>query len=288
MYLNDIDPFVRQALVGTLDKHNTQDVNTPIKTADCRLFYILSGSGKMYIDGNTYQLLPGTAVLFSAGTEYIWEIEHVKYYAMNFDYSHSFSHIKTPFHPIRSEFFCDTHLIERPCFDDIPLLNTPLILHGVPQVGQILEQITTEFFIGGDHCDELISLLLKSAIVLIIRMAEKQTRTKEADTSLPVRDIIAYINMNYDTRISNDTIAAAFNFHSVYLNRIFKSYTGKSMHDFLINRRITAAMEMLRSQCIPISEVSKKCGFGSQYHFAKCFKLRTGMTPSDYRRMNFL
>ena len=92
--------------------------------------------------------------------------------------------------------------------------------------------------------------------------------------------------MNYGIPISNEDIAARFNFHSTYLNRVFRADTGESIHAFLIKRRINAAMEMLRSEILPIGEVAKKCGFNSLYHFTKAFKKRVGMTPSEYRRLD--
>ena len=121
MKLCDIDPFVRQALVGSLDKENTHDVNTKIKTVDSRLFYIISGGGEMIIEGTSYPIEAGTTVLFSAGTEYVWAVEGVKYYAVNFDFTHRFSHIVTTYHPIKSELFSDDRIIEPAAFEDTPL-----------------------------------------------------------------------------------------------------------------------------------------------------------------------
>lgn len=282
MKFQAIEPFVRQALVGNLDKDNSYDVNTKIKTVDCRLFYIISGSGRMIIEDTAYPIAPGTAVLFSAGTEYVWEIEAVKYYAVNFDYSSSFSHIKRTFHPIHSELFDESQLIERPAFEDMEILNAPIVLGGVPALEQVTSQITTEYFMGGNYGDALLSALLKSAIITMVRISEKENTPKENTASHLVRAVISYINVNYESNVSNEDIAKEFNFNSVYLNRIFKSHTGSSIHEFLINRRITAAMEMLRSQNISVGETAKKCGFGNLYHFSKTFKKRTGMTPSDY------
>lgn len=282
----DANPFVRQALVGNLDKSNIYDVNTKIRTVDSRLFYIISGGGNMTIEGVSYPIMPGTAVLFSAGTEYVWETESTKYYAVNFDYTDGHSHIKKTFHPIHSDVFDEGQITERPCFEDENFFNKPAILQGVHSLEPIIAQITTEYCIGGDRCDELLSSLMKAAIITVMRTAESQIRTKESVSDVPVRRIISYINMNYGMPISNEDIAARFNFHSTYLNRVFRADTGESIHAFLIKRRINAAMEMLRSESLPIGEVAKKCGFNSLYHFTKAFKKRVGMTPSEYRRLD--
>ena len=98
-----------------------------------------------------------------------------------------------------------------------------------------------------------------------------------------VSDIISYINMNYESPVSNEDIAEKFHFNSAYLNRVFRKNTGRSIHEFLVNCRIVAAKEMLCSQDVAIGEVAEKSGFSSVYHFTKTFKQKTGFTPSEYR-----
>lgn len=283
MFFAEINPFVRQSIVGTLNRYNTCDVCTKIKTVDSRLFYIISGGGYMSIEGVRYPIVQGSVILFSAGTEYVWEIENVKYYSVNFDYSHSFSHIKETFHPFRSENFKEKQIIERVDFEDEQVLNKPVVLKKAPVLEQIIGQITTEFCIGGAYTDMFLTSLLKSAVITVVRMAKDDHVHTKIDFASLVRNVISYINMHYDSLITNESIAEAFHFNSTYLNRIFKSYTGSSLHAFLLNRRITAAMEMLCSQSPSVGEVAEKCGFGSLHHFTKTFKNRTGMTPSQYR-----
>ncbi len=283
MLFSEINPFVRQALVGTLNKNNTNDVHTKIKTVDSRLFYIIAGGGNMRIEGTVYPIVPGTVILFSAGTEYVWEIENVKYYSVNFDYTNAFSHIRKTFHPVHSVRFEEKQIIESVHFEDTGILNTPIVLKSAPLLEQMMGQITTEFCMGGAHTDMLLSSLLKAAIISVVRLTEEEDSFTEAATAPLVRSIISHINMQYDSPITNESIADAFHFNSTYLNRIFKSHTGSSLHAFLLSRRITAAMEMLRSQSLPVGEVAEKCGFGSLHHFTKTFKKRTGMTPSQYR-----
>ena len=51
MFFAEINPFVRQSIVVTLNKSNVCDVCTKIKTVDNRLFYIISCGGYMCIEG---------------------------------------------------------------------------------------------------------------------------------------------------------------------------------------------------------------------------------------------
>ena len=116
-----------------------------------------------------------------------------------------------------------------------------------------------------------------------MRVSHYSQNTKESKAQKIVSDIISYINMNYERPILNKDIAERFHFNSAYLNRVFRKNTGRSIHEFLVNCRIAAAKEMLRSQSISVGEIAEKCGFSDSYHFAKTFKQKTGFTPTGYR-----
>ena len=283
MFFEEINPFVRKALIGNMNGSNTYDVYTKIKSADCRLFNIISGEGALIIEGVRHPIMPGMIVLFSANTEYIWAIEKVKYYAINFDYTHNFSHITESIHPIHSDVFHKKLIVERPCFEDVEILNKPIILRDAANVRDLISLITTEFSAGEEHKDMLLTSLLKSAITTIVRACQYSQNVKEGKAQKIVSDIISYVNMNYECAISNEDIAERFHFNSAYLNRVFQKNTGRSIHEFLVNCRIVAAKEMLCSQNISIGEIAEKCGFSSSHHFTKTFKQKTGFTPSEYR-----
>ena len=70
MLFNQINPFVRKALVGNLNRSDTYDVYTKIKSADCRLFYMISGEGYINIEGVRYPILPGTTVSISGSCNF--------------------------------------------------------------------------------------------------------------------------------------------------------------------------------------------------------------------------
>lgn len=68
-----------------------------------------------------------------------------------------------------------------------------------------------------------------------------------------------------------------------YLQRMYKTYFGKSIFEELINFRIQKAKELLRDTELLISEVAVSSGYGSYAHFANQFKSQEGITPSEYR-----
>ena len=69
-----------------------------------------------------------------------------------------------------------------------------------------------------------------------------------------------------------------------YLQRMYKRYFTKSIFEELIDFRLQKAKELLSSTEHPISQIAELCGYESYAHFAKQFKAREGVTPSEYRK----
>ncbi len=68
-----------------------------------------------------------------------------------------------------------------------------------------------------------------------------------------------------------------------HFRKLFKSKTGLSPQDFLINERLEYAKRLLKSSDLNIREIAIKCGFNSIYYFSRLFKERVGQAPKYYR-----
>lgn len=288
MLFKDINPFVRQALNAQLTRQNKTDTFNKIKTVDCRLFYIFSGNGKMRFQSATYDLKAGTIILFSADTAYTWEVDSVNYYAINFDYTQNFSHINKKFHPISVSNFSKSDIIEKATFQDESLLNEPLVLYSAHKLGQDVKRIATEYLIGNEHVEILTSALLKSLIVEILRTKKASLSISEQKTTEIVRTLIEYLTNDYANEITYESLQKKFHFNPSYLNRIFKAYTGNTLHGFLLEYRLNTAIEILTSQNLPVNQVATLCGFPNPYHFTKAFRKFTGVSPTEYKKRNLV
>ena len=286
MLLKDINPFVRKAVTATLTVHVKADVFNELQTSDCRLFYIISGTGSMIIEEKSYELKPGCAILFQSGTKYIWQIdsmEGINYIAINFDYTHNYAHIKKSFHPVHSNIFRTTDILENIVFSDCTELNGPIVIKDASLLESRMKLLTTEYFLGDDYCDELLTATLKSIIISMVRALSIKNNPYGNKGFILTQNIIQYIQNHYDEEISYEALSEIFHFNASHINRVFKKNTGKSLHAFLLDYRINIAMELLRSQAAPINEIATMVGFTDIPHFIKSFKKYTGITPAKYR-----
>ena len=96
--------------------------------------------------------------------------------------------------------------------------------------------------------------------------------------------IMSFLNKNYTRHISLDEIASFAAMNASAFCRYFKSKTGKSFKNYILDMRIGYACKLLLMEDISISQLSSQCGFETISHFNKTFKKNTGYVPSQYRK----
>lgn len=80
-------------------------------------------------------------------------------------------------------------------------------------------------------------------------------------------------------------IAEHFNFNVVYLNRIFKRQFHYTLYQYVINQKVELAKFLLSTTNETIYSISKATYFNDAKNFTRTFKMKTGITPSHYRRI---
>ncbi len=96
--------------------------------------------------------------------------------------------------------------------------------------------------------------------------------------------IMSFLNKNYTRHISLEEIASFAAMNASAFCRYFKSKTGKSFKNYILDMRIGYACKLLLMEDISISQLSSQCGFETISHFNKTFKKNTGYVPSQYRK----
>lgn len=117
---------------------------------------------------------------------------------------------------------------------------------------------------------------------LILLLKDISTHSLE-ENSIAVR-AKRYINSNYNEDLTVENIAVYCNVSASYLHKIYSAAYGIGPAEALLNRRIYKARHLLINSNLPLSEIADLCGFNSQSYFSDCFKRKTGITPTDFRR----
>ena len=95
--------------------------------------------------------------------------------------------------------------------------------------------------------------------------------------------VAQYIEEHLAEDISCLTLAQVAGFSVYHFKEVFKTETGKAPHQYLIERRIHHAKEMLLATDMPLAQIALAVGFSGQSHFTLNFRKTTGKTPLRFR-----
>ena len=97
---------------------------------------------------------------------------------------------------------------------------------------------------------------------------------------------VNYIKANYSHNITVSHLTKILGISQPYLYKIYKEAFGKSPKAFINEYRINQAKSMLDETELSISEIASGVGFSDSFAFSKCFSLKLGCSPSEYRRLH--
>lgn len=92
-----------------------------------------------------------------------------------------------------------------------------------------------------------------------------------------------YIDEHYASEITLSAIANQYNLSPSYLSLLFTERTGKNFSDYLTERRIKKAKELLKHTDMKIYEIANAVGYNDSFYFSNCFKKLVGINPTEYR-----
>lgn len=129
-------------------------------------------------------------------------------------------------------------------------------------------------------------LLLETAKTITRQALELLTQLAQPEEDAPdsAMQIIRYINENYSREDMNvSQVAQVFGLSVSNLSHRFKSQTGMNISDYISEKRLDYARQLLTGTRLTISEIALSLGYSQAPNFIRKFKAQTGMTPSEYR-----
>lgn len=96
--------------------------------------------------------------------------------------------------------------------------------------------------------------------------------------------IMTYIHEHWREPLSIEQLAQHEYLSTGYLSRSFKSYTGKTFTEYLMELRLQNAVHDLKSSTDTVTKIAYANGFKNVNSFIKHFKAWYGITPKQYRK----
>lgn len=109
----------------------------------------------------------------------------------------------------------------------------------------------------------------------------KFTQIKRSNMSYYVKESLKYLDENFNEKITVEILAKKLFVSKYHLMRIFKTETGKTIHEYLTEKRILNAAEMI-CRGVPAQTAGEQVGYQEYSLFYKNFSKLMGVSPKEY------
>jgi AraC family transcriptional regulator len=196
--------------------------------------------------------------------------------------------------------YIDPSLIERFAEENLsrsaaPEIDPLFAIHD-PWLRGYFMMLRSEFETFGGSGRTPDGLLLTQSMEFLIRhlvcwhsnLSQKSRRRAVASAPHPLAPrhlarVLAYIDANIGRDIALADLAELVGVSKYYLIRSFRAATQRTPYAYLVERRLTRAVDALRQGTMSVEEIARDSGFKSAPGFSNVFKKHYGMSPSKFR-----
>jgi AraC-like DNA-binding protein len=235
--------------------------------AEYEIFYFIQGDIECRIEGRPYTLTPESLMLIPPNNMHGIIIKSTKLYKRV-----TFHFLPNILDEAEQKLFLG--MFKKPCryFPDISGIK-------------LNEQIE-----GIKGCEKMEGDLKKTAFKhrLISLLADVYQLSTKAENPSNMRNervnaILQYLNSNLTEDISLEHLSQKFYISKNYLNLLFNSETGMTVHRYLQLKRLNIARQEIRKG-LSIEEAAYKAGFRDYSNFYRAYKSFFGTKPSASRQ----
>ncbi|MDR0880021.1 MAG: AraC family transcriptional regulator [Clostridioides sp.] len=249
-----------------------------------KIIIFLDGDVNYFIEGRHYKLKPNDVLFISSNEIHKPEINP------QVNYSRIAIWVNSEFTHLHYENSSDIHA----CFDSASKEKQYLISldeYRMNLVKSLIEKIRIE-----ENSSKLGADLMRDALFISLMVSlnrayfDKDTSENlkpEDKNEVLIDELIKYIESNLSKDLSIDRLSAEFYISKYYLMRKFKEYTGTSIHNYIVQKRLIISKKFIRKGYM-MSEVCTVSGFHDYSSFVRAFKKNYGISPTEYKNENLL
>lgn len=253
--------------VGYNHSHDSQFVMDRPNGPGSYLFLLIKSSALFIVNDCKYKVAKGSYIIFSPNTPcYYTALEDV---------------------------YCDDWFYFTMEDEDVTrlksmglVLDEPVYLGNVEDISHIILNITYEHYSAETYNEQAKVNYTELLLIKLSRLALCRSKTQRSSVSDVRSSLINLRRMIYDEPDKTMNVSEMAKFVGMSrssLQHNYKKTFGVSIINDVISGRIERAKRRLSGSSLSIAEISRMCGYKSEYSFMTQFKERTGYTPTEYR-----
>ena len=231
----------------------------------CEILYVAGGAGEAILEGKKFRLAPGDLVVVNPGTLHEERSDAKAPLRLIFLAIRDFAVPGLPAGCLSQEKYRVLSCGEYRYKMDIYLR-------------ELLQETSSQI----EFYQEISQGLVSALLVLVMRLIRINPED-EAALSQECQKIKEYLDQNFTSLITLDSLSETVYISKHYLSHLFKEQTGISPIKYLTSKRMEKACELLSETELPVSEVSKAVGYENPLYFSQVFKRVYGISPVKYR-----
>ena len=231
----------------------------------CEILYVAGGAGEAILEGKKFRLAPGDLVVVNPGTLHEERSAAKAPLRLIFLAIRDFAVPGLPAGCLSQEKYRVLSCGEYRYKMDIYLR-------------ELLQETSSQI----EFYQEISQGLVSALLVLVMRLIRINPED-EAALSQECQKIKEYLDQNFTSPITLDSLSETVYISKHYLSHLFKEQTGISPIKYLTLKRMEKACELLSETELPVSEVSKAVGYENPLYFSQVFKRIYGISPVKYR-----
>lgn len=231
----------------------------------CEILYVAGGAGEAILEGKKFRLAPGDLVVVNPGTLHEERSDAKAPLRLIFLAIRDFAVPGLPAGCLSQEKYRVLSCGEYQYKMDIYLR-------------ELLQETSSQI----EFYQEISQGLVSALLVLVMRLIRINPED-EAALSQECQKIKEYLDQNFTSLITLDSLSETVYISKHYLSHLFKEQTGISPIKYLTSKRMEKACELLSETELPVSEVSKAVGYENPLYFSQVFKRVYGVSPVKYR-----
>ncbi len=148
-----------------------------------------------------------------------------------------------------------------------------------------LDHVKTVHYLKGDYFNIIKNLVdsndnvYAEKVVEILLLAINEILSA-GDNSFLV-EVKEFIDQNYNKSIQAQDVANKFSYTRTYLSNIFKKQYGVGLKEYITNKRLNEGLKLILNGT-KINDAAVLSGFNSIFNFSRAFKMKYGVSPSNY------
>lgn len=238
----------------------------------CKLLLLCSGSGGYAADGQRYSLQAGDVVLIGS------RCVHRPEFAPDLPYERIIIYIDPAFLQSRSDADGDLGTVFSGERGHVLRCGKERAERLFALALELERELAGDGF-GKVPVSEGMLLRLVAEIGRSLRSEESSRPAPVAPRNERIRAVVEYIDANLSEELTVEALAERVYLSKFHLMRQFKAETGQTIHEYISQRRLCAARDLIR-QGESVTEVCFKVGFRSYSSFFRAYVKLFGMTPT--------